>query len=217
MALFHDSFNLAAKTFSGKGTCLEFGVGWGDTYSYQIKQIIQNYPGLNLIGFDSWQGLPKETEGVWYPERHAEKQLAFPKEAILNMIPPGDGRFKLVDGFFINSLTPELQATIDNVIFINMDVDIHSSTLQVLNFVGPLLQPGTIIYWDDWKDPNDNNPMPWGEHLAWEEWYYSQSDIVAEELEVNRVNQRSMLIIKTKKGELSHQQCVRIRRMELKE
>ena len=213
MALFHRAFELAVKSFLGRGTCLEFGVGWGYTYSYQIKQITEKYPGLSLIGFDSWQGLPKETEGVWYPDRHAEKKLAFPKEAILNMIPPGDGRFKLVDGFFINSLTPGLQATIDNVIFINMDVDIHSSTLQVLDFVKPLLQPGTIIYWDDWKDPKDENSEPWGEHRAWEEWYRSQSDVVAETLEINTVNQRSMLVVKAYDKSLSHSRCNEIRRM----
>jgi len=213
MYLFHRSFHLAAKVFQGKGVCLEFGVGGGDTYSYQVQQITTRYPGLELIGFDSWQGLPKETPGVWCPERHEEKQLTFSKQQVLSCIPPADSRFKLVDGFFENSLTAKLQKSVGPIIFINIDVDIHSSTLEVLAFVKPLLQPGTILYWDDWKDPADDNSTPWGEHLAWEEWYENQIDIEVETLEVNSVNQRSMLVTKANGGELSKERQVEIRKI----
>jgi len=63
------SFHLAHKIFK-KGTCLEFGVSKGDSYVWQAEQILKLYPESRLIGFDSWLGLPKEAEGVWFPYRH---------------------------------------------------------------------------------------------------------------------------------------------------
>ena len=49
---------------------LEFGVFTGDSYVKLASFIHLNYPGTFLYGFDSWQGLPQETTGIWYPNRH---------------------------------------------------------------------------------------------------------------------------------------------------
>lgn len=198
--LFRDAFLLAHQNFPQGGACLEFGVASGRTYIWQANQLVRRYKGSTLIGFDSWQGLPKETEGVWCPERHAEGQFSFPKACVQNALEIIDGyeenkkRFRFVDGFYSDSLCDKVRDTIRDVIFINIDVDVYVSTIQLLDFVKPLLQKGTIIYWDDWLDPVDipEGKDSWGEHRAWKDWSQKNPEIRVKVVAVNDVNQRIM-------------------------
>ena len=189
-------FHKAHENFPQGGTCLEFGVFTGTSYMNQVNCIISTYKNTKLIGFDSWQGLPAETTGVWAPDRHAQGKFSTPKDAILNKLGHliNDKRFAIVDGFFKDSLTVELQKTIKDLIFVNIDVDIHSSTWDILNFIYPLLRPGVIIYFDDWKDPRDLHVGKWGEHLAWEEFIEMHSEIKYNTFVVNKLNQRCLEI-----------------------
>jgi len=190
-----DGFIRAKNNFPNeKSTCLEFGVYVGGTYSRLVDCILDNYPDTTLIGFDSWSGLPPETEGVWYPDRHSQGNYASTKDSVLNMlISRGleyDERFKLVDGFFEETLTPKLQSEINNLVFVNVDVDIHKSTEQLLEFIHPMLRKGVVLYFDDWKDPADNFDGKWGEHLAWEQFIERHPEIEYETIQVNEYNQR---------------------------
>lgn len=105
--------------------------------------------------------------------------------------------------FFADSLTKKLQQQIKNLIFVNIDVDIYKSTTELLDFIKPLLRPGVIIYWDDWKDPQDEFAGKWGEHFAWETWIAKNKDIKAETIEINPLNQRYMIITEVSKQTLS--------------
>jgi methyltransferase family protein len=199
MKLFHRAFELAHFANPGGGSCLEFGVFKGNSYCHQAREIRRRFPNSSLVGFDSWQGLPEETEGVWAPSRHDPGELCAPKNLVLGKlsrlgITPDEKRFRLVDGFFSDSLTPELRETIDPPIFLNIDVDIHRSTIELLEWVRPILRPGCILYWDDWKDPNDEAEGDWGEHLAWEQWYNGEDGVTVETIEVNPVGQRTMIV-----------------------
>ncbi|HJY98791.1 MAG TPA: class I SAM-dependent methyltransferase [Patescibacteria group bacterium] len=198
--IFTDAFLEAQKLFpNGAKTCLEFGVGAGNSYLWQAEQIIKHFNDTTLIGFDSWAGLPKETKGVWYPKRHGQGNFSFPKSAVLGELQKmgirNDPRFRFVDGFFDKSLTKEVQRTISNLVFVNIDVDVHSSSLLVLDFIKPHLRNKVIIYWDDWKDPKDGFEGKWGEHLAWEEWSRKNPEIRTKTLAVNEFNQRYMKVI----------------------
>jgi hypothetical protein len=199
MNLFERSFHLSQFIFSEGGTCLEFGVFRGGTFAYQAEQIIKLYPQTKLIGFDSWEGLPPETEGIWTAPRHAPGEYAAPKSEVVSKlralgIAEDDPRFRLVDGFYSESLTPAVAASCGPLAFVNIDVDIHSSTLELLDFIGPMLRPGVILYWDDWKDPRDRADSSWGEHQAWAEWSRRQDGLSVETIEVNPVEQRTMLV-----------------------
>lgn len=201
-AVFRNAFHLAHGNFADGGVCLEFGVFKGATYCYQAQFLLTEYTGSSLIGFDSWQGLPPETEGEWCPPQHAVGRFAAPRDHVVAQlaklgIQPDDPRFRLVDGFFEDSLTAELQSTIDNVIFINIDVDVHKSTMELLDFVEPFLRPGVVIYWDDWMDPTFKAPRPWGEHLAWAQWHEKHPNIEVDVVERNRVNQQTMVVTKS--------------------
>jgi O-methyltransferase len=202
MTLFQKAFHLAHYIFPIGGTCLEFGVYRGDTFVYQAEQ---KHPNDILIGFDSWQGLPADT--TWRPERHKVGEFQARKSEVVERL-HGHDNWKLVDGFFCDTLTSDLQQTISNVIFVNIDVDLYQSTKEVLTFIEPLLQIGTILYCDDWKDPQDNYPEPWGEHKAFGEWT-RQADI--ETIEVNPVNQRYMVVTRNGNQQLPHDTMCNIR------
>ena len=213
MALLHRAFHLAHWLFPAGGVCLEFGVGPGNSLAWQAGRLHRQYTHSRLVGFDSFLGLPQEAPGVWRPERHAAgRWLASRRQAEERIEGLALGRIRLVDGWFSDTLTPELRNEIGQAIFINVDVDLYASTIEVLDFVGPLLQPGTIIYWDDWKDPHDRHHEPWGEHRAWDEWYGRRpAGLAVETLEVNAVLQRAMIVTAARESTLSHDHLVAIR------
>ena len=196
-----DAFMHAHLTFPSGGTCLEFGVGSGNSWMWQVLQIMNRFTNDTLIGFDSWQGLPEETPGVWRPDRHQKGAFTCSKDYIIgwmNEIGVKTGsQFQLVDGFFSESLTGELRNKIHNLIFVNIDVDIHSSTMEILRWITPLLRTGTVIYFDDWLDPADigKGASKWGEHLAFEDWLKENPSVKVELIALNDVNQRAFQII----------------------
>jgi len=194
-----EAFWKAHKIFPEGGICLEFGVGRGGSYLWMVEQIVKKSLSSKLIGFDSWQGLPEETAGVWFPERHGRGVFSYSKGCVMEKlssmgIKGDDSRFSFVDGFFSKSLTNEVQSSIFDLIFVNIDVDIYKSSLEVLNFIKPLLREGVVIYWDDWKDPIDKYEGEWGEHLAWKQWSEANPDVIVVEAQVNELNQRYMIV-----------------------
>jgi hypothetical protein len=209
--VFKNAFEEAHRLNPGGGLCLEFGVGAGRSYAWQMARIIERYYYSSLVGYDSFEGLPKETEGVWYPERHSEGCLSWTSSEVAAFLEERglwdyqklDLRFRWVKGFYEDSLTEEEQNLVNNVIFVNIDVDIYSSTMAVLDFIKPFLKPNVVVYWDDWKDPDDipraqedcqDVNAKWGEHLAWEHWHEKNPEIIVEEMQRNQYNQRSVIV-----------------------
>ena len=216
--VFKNAFAIAHSIFPQGGTCLEFGVYTGGTFAWQAERVRKDHQSSHLVGFDSWQGLPSETEGEWAPERHSQGRYASTKDVVLARLSSvgmkDDPRVELVDGFFNESLTEKLKKKLkerSDLIFVNIDVDIYSSTIELLDFVKPLLRPGVILYWDDWKDPRLLHEGDWGEHKAWKDWSLRNSDVLAEDLEVNPLNQRSMIITRVGEMQLQHEKLAKIR------
>jgi len=196
------SFKKAYETM-GPGMCLEFGVGMGHSYCWQAKQMAAWASGCFLLGFDSFQGLPEETEGVWAPERHGKGHFSYPLEILESHMEAcgldiEDPAYGLVEGFYADTLTEQLQTQLLHMhplMFVNIDVDIHKSTMQALDFIKPMMRVGLPIYFDDWLDPIDvgKGAEKWGEHLAWEQW--SEANGVKAELgDTNNLNQRYLVV-----------------------
>lgn len=194
MTLFERSLRLAHWVSPEGGTLLEFGVFEGVTFQLTAGYAANEGWPVKMIGFDSWKGLPAEADGVWRPDRHAVGELQIDKPKCLVDLCDHNPNIRLVDGFLEDTLTLDLQQSIADLVWVNVDVDLYSSTTTLLEFIGPLLRPGTVIYFDDWKDPKDNHDDPWGEHRAWEEWYGRNTRVRAEVVEQNAVNQRTMII-----------------------
>jgi hypothetical protein len=67
-------------------------------------------------------------------------------------------RENIIEGFFSESLTDDVQKRIPKVGMIHIDVDLYSSTVEVLKFVRPMLTVGTVILFDDYYCfPPDGN------------------------------------------------------------
>jgi predicted O-methyltransferase YrrM len=114
------------------GTAIEFGIGRGES-----TRIIADH--MPVIGFGSTRGLPE----FWRDDpdgRFDAGEFAFPLPNIPNAT--------LVEGMFEDTL-PGIDFP-DDVALIHFDADLYSSTLTALTHVGPYIQPGTILIWDEW-------------------------------------------------------------------
>lgn len=149
----------------------EFGVCTGGG----TGQILESFTEHNIkfdrfYGFDSFEGLPKETEGLYCPDIWHEG--AFTSAQHLHMAPENvlphlnqyvkqytDRPVEFIKGFYEDTLNDDLMKRHDfkEPLFISMDVDIHKSCIQVWEFMIKLVVPGTIIRYDDWGD--FTNPM----------------------------------------------------------
>ena len=85
----------------------------------------------------------------------------------------------IFNGFYKDTLTKNLQEKLPKVGMVHIDVDLYSSTCEVLNFVKPLLVEGTIILFDDWYCFPVNKEM--GEPKAFKEFLSANKNIEVEE------------------------------------
>ena len=133
-------FELAIRRIAGtQPLYLEFGVFEGATLRWWSKHL--HAPGAQLIGFDSFVGLPER----WRP--------GFEAGAFETSGPPeiADPRVSLVAGWFEDTLERFKPPEHDQLI-INVDCDLFSSAATVLRWAEPYLVPGTMLYFDELSD-----------------------------------------------------------------
>ena len=76
---------------------------------------------------------------------------------------------RIVEGFFEHSLTPELAREVGRVSLAHFDADLHSSTACALNWVTPLLQPGSLLLFDEFlgEDPAEERAfLEWSQRTG---------------------------------------------------
>jgi len=132
-----------------------------------------------LLGFDSFCGLPDESPNIPIYEKHAKgnysaskhfnsNNIQQMKQIILDAV--NNQKLLLVDGFYCDSLNKKLILDFDlkPALFVDIDVDLYSSTFDVFDFMIPnkLLIPGSVIYFDDWGGCEEGTG---GESRAWME------------------------------------------------
>lgn len=133
------------------GMALEFGVYSGGT----LKVIAETRDDKQVFGFDSFEGLPED----W--------RSGLPAGTFeVDKLPEVPGA-ELVVGWFSDTLADFLAGHPGPVAFLHLDADLYSSTVTVLEHVGPRLVPGTVILFDEYF-----NYPGWEqhEHRAWEEF-----------------------------------------------
>ncbi len=134
-----------------EGLALEFGVATGGT----LRVIAEARENGQVFGFDSFQGLPED----WRTNLPAG---TFKTDGLPDV--PGA---ELVVGLFADTLPDFLAGHADPVAFLHLDADLYSSTVIVLEHVGPRLRPGSVIVFDEYF-----NYPGWEqhEHRAWQEF-----------------------------------------------
>jgi hypothetical protein len=118
---------------------MEFGVFQGDATRYWSK--VLQCPRSHLHGFDSFEGLPEH----WLPHRpegHFSVGGAIPQI--------DDARVQFFKGWFDETL-PKYKMPPHDILVVNLDADLYSSTAFVLNFLKDAIVPGTYIYFDEFN------------------------------------------------------------------
>lgn len=156
-----------------KGHYFEFGCHSGQT----MKLAWDNFHHLfdwNLFAFDSFEGLPEieeiDKQEIWKAGKLRTDEDDFKQMMLDHGIP--EDRLKMVKGFYSDSLTEDLSAQIlpDKAAVVYIDCDLYASCRDILKWIPPFLQKGTIVVFDDWNcfhgDPEKGERKAWAEFLA---------------------------------------------------
>lgn len=115
---------------------LEFGVGYGDSIRFWSRELV--HAESMLHGFDSFEGLP-EGAGPWKKGQFGAGGSA---PAVV------DSRVAFFKGWFDQTL-PSYSLPDHDVLVINMDADLYSSTIFVLRHIRDHIKKGSFIYFDE--------------------------------------------------------------------
>jgi hypothetical protein len=119
---------------------LEFGVYQGETMKYWSK-LLKN-PASVLHGFDSFEGLPEH----WGDAPRGRFSTA-------GRIPEvGDPRVEFFKGLFKDTL-PHYQLPAHDILVVNMDADLYSSTKFALDRLAGSLALGDWLFFDEFAFP----------------------------------------------------------------
>jgi tetratricopeptide (TPR) repeat protein len=137
------------------GAVVECGVYHGRT----LTLLAQWAAGRKVHGFDSFQGLPE----AWSALEPAGSYSTGGRS------PSVPDNVELVPGWFADTL-PEFAATLDAPIaFLHIDCDLYQSTREVLAALGPSLQPGSVVVFDEYTGYpgwRGHEFRAWQEYLA---------------------------------------------------
>lgn len=131
----------------------EFGCHSGRTFSAAVRAA--RYLGMedaDFFAFDSFEGLPETNsaeDGFFQTGTFFTTDVDFARIVKRKTGLQLDEKH-VVKGFYSKSLTPQLQSSLPKVGVVHIDVDLYSSTVEVLEFIKPLMVVGTVLIFDDW-------------------------------------------------------------------
>jgi hypothetical protein len=169
-----------------EGDYLEFGVFRGETFRNAIRAARQGFratkqgrfPG-RFLAFDSFEGLPHTASMGDGVNPYARAEFAASRADFERTLGDLARRHpvEVVAGWFDETLTAATaeRLRLGKAAFVNVDCDLYESTVPVLRFVTPLLQTGTILYFDDWFSYRGS--MDHGEARAVREWLERHPEI----------------------------------------
>ncbi|MFI5448647.1 MAG: TylF/MycF/NovP-related O-methyltransferase [Candidatus Bathyarchaeia archaeon] len=119
---------------------------------------------FHVYAFDSFQGLPTKKDEkdnyLEWKEGSFRTTLSVLKKQLNSLgFNPDAPNLHYVSGYYETTLTKNLQNDLKSrsPSIVTVDVDYYSSTIQVLNWLKPILKSGVIFYFDDiWAF--DGNP-----------------------------------------------------------
>jgi len=134
-------------------TYFEFGTHSGRTFSCAVNSA--NYLGMRnmeFYAFDSFEGLPdtNEVEDGFFKAGTFSMSRAEFVSIVRRKTGVRLSDRNIIKGFYCDSLTSERQTSMPKAGVVHIDVDLYSSTVDVLCFIKPLLVSGTLLLFDDW-------------------------------------------------------------------
>ncbi|MGH9777833.1 MAG: TylF/MycF/NovP-related O-methyltransferase [Candidatus Acidiferrales bacterium] len=170
------------------GHYLEFGTYWGRWFFqayYRFRHVLKG----NFYAIDSFHGLsqPEEKEtlftaGDYRLHTYNYNIRSFVGLARLAGMP--EDRLRLIPGYYGETLVghspSEYGLEQQSVSVCIIDCDLYEPTRQALDFVTPLLEPGALLYFDDWRLCRASPEV--GERAAALAWLRDNPDIELVEL-----------------------------------
>ncbi|MEK6741633.1 MAG: TylF/MycF/NovP-related O-methyltransferase [Nanoarchaeota archaeon] len=135
-----------------EGDYAEFGVYEGHSFisAYKFAEQLE-IKNMNFWAFDSFEGFPEikgiDKEGIWKTGEYSYSLKNFMKTLRENRVDLN--KVFTVKGFYSETLKKKYKMKKLAVAYI--DCDLYESTKEVLGFIEPYLQEGTIIHFDDWN------------------------------------------------------------------
>jgi len=120
---------------------MEFGVYRGEATRYWSK-LLRN-PNAKLHGFDSFEGQPED----W---SDSMAKGFFSTDGAIPII--DDPRIRFFKGWFDQTL-PQYEVPGHEVLVLNFDADLYSSSMCIFNRMASYIVPGTWLYFDEFNDP----------------------------------------------------------------
>lgn len=137
-----ETLRFASDNITINGLFVELGVCTGTTINF----IAALNPHDKIYGFDSFEGLPED----WVRGNRTipRGSLGFKDSSIL---PPVLHNVELIKGWFEDTLPKFAQTTAANksIALLHIDCDLYSSTACAFRHLEKLIQPGTIIVFDE--------------------------------------------------------------------
>lgn len=149
------------------GDYYEFGLYAGSSFYHAQQEARRlDLSAMNFWGFDSFQGLPAVTAkpdiGRFVPGLYTCSLETV--RLLHNCFGVDWRRTHLIKGWYEDTLNATLvkERGMAPAAVVVVDCDLYTSTVPVLRFIAPLLQPRTVIIFDDWHQG--------GEQQAFREW-----------------------------------------------
>lgn len=170
----HEESGIASAAAAERRDIYTFGVYTGSSCKFWHERLpLVGAPYVKQWGFDSFEGLPVEAEGMelenkaWLPGAFSaadkfDVTTWAQCQAKLNAHVLGEDkvddaveceRLGWIKGFYSDSLTPSLAADrqMRAALLVDCDVDLYISAVQCLTwlFESGIIGPGTFVYYDD--------------------------------------------------------------------
>jgi len=122
----------------------EFGVYKGASIKFWAS--MNRHSDSRFVGFDTFSGLPES----WDNFTGGLKKGTFDTQGKLPQI--DDARVSFCKGLFQDTFPDFLEkSNSDNLLIVNIDADLYSSTLYVLTMAHKILKKGSIIIFDEFS------------------------------------------------------------------
>lgn len=153
---FEDMIEQAFKELDDPGDYAEFGVFFGRSlvHAHRALDRLGLVGQIRCIGFDSFEGMPKEAareSGPWIPgEYRSDREFAMSYIAQHGV---DLSHVHLVKGWFSDTLNDETARSLDlkHIGVAMIDCDIYSATKLALEFCAPRLGDTSFLFFDDWS------------------------------------------------------------------
>jgi len=165
------------------GHYVEFGTFWGRSF-FPAYFRLRHWLNGNFFAFDSFAGLSRPlsdettfTAGDFKERAYCCNVQSF--KAIGAYVGMPEDRLVVVPGYYRDTLAghsgEEYGLTPQSISVCVIDCDLKEPTGQVLDFIYPLLEPGALLYFDDWRLCRASTVV--GERAAAIEWLRRHPEI----------------------------------------